>query len=188
MADEAAIGGFWSEVVTSRAEAPTGADTAGPAAATDQPQDFVEFYVGHYAPLVRYAARLTGDNEAARDIVQEALTRTFTRWLGVRNKEGYVYLVVTNLARDRWKAAQRESDAFRRLPAAPSATALRDVAVRDAVERLPKRLRDIVVLHYFADLSVEQVAALVRRPQGTVKQRLFAARQALAEALGDRDA
>ncbi|HVF05779.1 MAG TPA: sigma-70 family RNA polymerase sigma factor [Frankiaceae bacterium] len=179
MADNAAMGGFWPEAATSRADA---------AAAADQPRDFVEFYVAHYGQLVRYAARLTGDSEAARDIVQEALTRTFTRWLGVRNKEGYVYLVVTNLARDRWKSAQRELDALRRLSATPPPTAIRDVAVRDAVERLPKRLRDIVVLHYFADLSVEQVAAVVRRPKGTVKQRLFAARQALAEALGDRDA
>jgi RNA polymerase sigma-70 factor (ECF subfamily) len=66
-------------------------------------------------------------------------------------------------------------------------TAAVDLSVRDAVERLPKRLRDTVVLHYFADLSVEQIAQLIHRPPGTVKQRLFAARRALAEALGDHD-
>lgn len=174
--NEAALGLYGAEVVTSRPDA------------TAHPADFVEFYVTHFPSLVRYAIRLTGDVEVARDIAQEALTRTFTRWIGVRNKEGYVYLVTTNLARDRWKARQREADALRRLGATPPATVGPDLVVRDAVERLPKRLRDIVVLHYFADLTIEQIAALVRRPTGTVKQRLFAARQALAESLGDRDA
>ncbi len=177
------LGRYGAEVVTSRAPM---SDVASPAA-EEQPCDFVEFYVTHFPALVRYALRLTGDVELARDIAQEALTRTFTRWIGVRNKEGYVYLVTTNLARDRWKTRQRESVALRRLGSTPPASGP-DLAVRDAVERLPKRLRDIVVLHYFADLSIEQIAALVRRPQGTVKQRLFAARKALAEALGERDA
>ena len=178
------LGRFGAEVVTSRPPAPGAATPA----AEEQPSDFVEFYVTYFPALVRYALRLTGDAELARDIAQEALTRTFTRWVGVRNKEGYVYLVTTNLARDRWKTRQRERVALRRLGATPPAASGPDLAVRDAVERLPKRLRDIVVLHYFADLSIEQIAVLVRRPTGTVKQRLFAARKALAEALGERDA
>ena len=163
-----------------------------PARAEDgavEPADFVEFYVAFYPLLVRYAVRLIGDVDTARDIAQEALTRTFTRWLGVRNKEGYAYLVTTNLARDRWRTAAREADTLRRLESStPTSTHPPDIVVRDAVERLPKRLRDIVVLYYFADLSVEQVAKAVHRPVGSVKQRLFAARKALAEALGDPDA
>ncbi len=162
--------------------------TAVTAAESEEPRDFVEFYERHFRNLVRYAARLTGDIEVARDIAQEALTRTFTRWIGVRNKEGYVYLVTTNLARDRWSARRRENDVLRRVAThTPWSTGTHDLLIRDAVERLPERLRDVVVLHYFADLTVEQIAKVVRRPQGTVKQRLFAARRALAEALGDRD-
>ena len=187
MAEDAALGRIRVEVVTARAGTPVRAGTDDPAGAA-APRDFAEFYTEHYPRLVRYALRLTGDVEVARDIAQEALTRTFTRWIGVRNKEGYVYLVITNLARDRWKTMQRETVALRRLGATPQVYATRDVVVRDAVDRLPKRLRDIVVLHYFADLSVEQIATLLRRPQGTVKQRLFAARRALAETLGDGDA
>lgn len=173
MANEVVLSG---EVVVAHAKVP------------DQPADFVAFYTSHFPKLVRYAWRLTGDQDAARDIAQEALTRTFTRWVGVRNKEGYAYLVTTNLVRDRWQRARRETDAFRLLGTTPEAVPPRDLAVRDAVERLPRRLRDIVVLHYFADLSVEQIATVLRRPKGTVKQRLFAARRALAETLGDGSA
>ena len=173
MANEVVLSG---EVVVAHATVP------------DQPADFVAFYTSHFPLLVRYAWRLTGDKDAARDIAQEALTRTFTRWVGVRNKEGYAYLVTTNLVRDRWQRARLETDAFRLLGATPATVPAHDLAVRDAVERLPRRLRDIVVLHYFADLSVEQIAAVLRRPRGTVKQRLFAARRALAETLGDGSA
>ncbi len=164
-----------AEVVTSRAWAP-----ADPAEAPAPPQDFAEFYRAYYPLLVRYALRLTGEPETARDIAQEALTRTFTRWVGVRNKEGYAYLVTTNLARDRWSARRRETELLRRI-GPPAASPPPDVLVRDAVSRLP----NIVVLHYFADLTVEQIAAVVKRPAGTVKQRLFAARKALEEALRD---
>lgn len=151
------------------------------------PEDFAAFYVDLFPRLVRYALRLTGDPDVARDVAQEALTRAFTRWLGVRIKEGYVYLVATNVVRDRWSAQRRERVALTRYGGPPAYLPARDLAVRDAVERLPKRLRDIVVLHYFADLSVEQVARAVHRPAGTVKQRLHEARKHLAVTLGDGD-
>jgi RNA polymerase sigma-70 factor (ECF subfamily) len=176
-------------VVESAAPQHLGADDAGVSGIemVSEPADFIAFYVEHFPAIVRYALRLTGDPDVARDVAQEALTRTFTRWLGVRNKEGYVYLVTTNIARDRWTRLRRERVALRRLGATPPTSAAHDMSVRDAVERLPRRLRDAVVLHYFADLSVEQVAAVLNRPTGTVKQRLHAARRALAETLGDPD-
>jgi RNA polymerase sigma-70 factor (ECF subfamily) len=55
----------------------------------------------------------------------------------------------------------------------------------DAVERLPAHLRSVVLLHYYADLPVEDVARALRRPLGTVKRRLLDARKVLSATLRD---
>ena len=49
------------------------------------------------------------------------------------------------------------------------------------------RLRDPFLLHYYAGFQIKQVATMLRRPEGTVKANLFAARAKLRTALGDRD-
>jgi DNA-directed RNA polymerase specialized sigma24 family protein len=58
-----------------------------------------------------------------------------------------------------------------------------DATTLDAVRRLSPPLRDVVLLHYYADLPIDEVARVLRRPVGTVKRRLFDARVALAAAL-----
>ena len=57
--------------------------------------------------------------------------------------------------------------------------------MRAAVERLPKKLRDVVLLHYWSDLTVTDVAAAVGRPAGTVKRQLSEARALLAGEVAD---
>lgn len=90
-----------------------------------------------------------------------------------------------NLARNAWKRQGREQRALRLLSSEPEPVhAGTDPSVRDAVERLPARLRKVVLLHYFADLPVTQVADALGIPTGTAKRRLHDARKALAESLG----
>ncbi len=56
-------------------------------------------------------------------------------------------------------------------------------AVRSAVDRLPEPLRTVVVLRYFEDFDVKEIASLLEQPVGTVKFRLYRARKELAVAL-----
>ena len=141
------------------------------------------FCESEYAGLLRYCLRLVGDEHLARDITQEAFVRLFSKWVGVREPRGYVYLVATNVARRTWRRRRSEQAAFH-VVATDDTTWLPDFGVRDAVERLPRRWRDVVVLHYFADLPVAQVAAVLDTPEGTVKRRLAEARALLATSLG----
>jgi RNA polymerase sigma-70 factor (ECF subfamily) len=53
------------------------------------------------------------------------------------------------------------------------------------VERLPDRLRVPVLLHYYADMSVAEVAAALKKPEGTIKRMLYDARARLASWLED---
>ena len=146
--------------------------------------DFADFYRDTFGDLAGYAWSLTRDAHVGDELAQEALTRVYARWGLMRDPRPYAYRIVTNLARDRWKAEQRERAAWPDLTdeapvAAPDDTTL------DAVRRLSPPLREAVLLHYYADLPVDEVARVLRRPVGTVKRRLFDARAALAAALED---
>lgn len=145
---------------------------------------FDRFYRDTYGPLAGYALTLVGDRSAADDLAQEAMVRVYARWGLLRDARPYAFRTVTNLARDRWRRRQTELGARREL--VPIEQAAPDRGVLDAVERLPPALRDVVLLHYYADLPVEQVARAVRRPAGTVKRRLSEARSALAQSLGEQ--
>ncbi len=113
---------------------------------------------------------------------QEALTRVYARWALLSEPRPYAYRVVTNLGRDRWRAEQRERSLWRStIP--DVAVAGPDDTTSDAVRRLPRALRDAVLLHYYADLPVDEVARVLRCPAGTIKRRLHEARTALATAL-----
>ena len=143
--------------------------------------DFSAFYRETFGELAGYAWSLTRDPNVGDELAQEALTRVYARWGLLREPRPYAYRIVSNLARDRWRAEQRERATW--ADAEVPSTQAHDDSTLDAVRRLPPALRDVVVLHYYADLPVAEVGRVLRRPVGTVKRRLFEARAALATAL-----
>lgn len=155
---------------------------------TTREEAFRDLYRAEYAGLAGYCTALTGDVQLARDITQEAFARLFARWVGVREPKAYVYYVATNLARRHWRRSKKERELYEQIGHRPVETGVHDPWLRDLVERLPERLRETVLLHYYADLPVTEVALLTKRPVGTVKRRLHEARQLLATQLeGHRD-
>jgi RNA polymerase sigma-70 factor (ECF subfamily) len=158
-----------------------------PAVAGLRADPFEEFYAETVGPLGGYAYRLLGDAELAADVVQEAYARLLSRWVAIRQPRPYLFHVATNLARDAWRTRQRGEETVRGLiDGRPDVTApAADNSVRDAVARLPKRHREVVLLHYYGDLTLADVAAAVRRPLGTVKRLVAEARDLLAGTLGD---
>ena len=131
---------------------------AGRVVVDERARAFAAFYADTVGPLGGYAYRLVGDPEVAADVVHEAFTRLASRWVRARKPGPYLFHVVTGLAR----------------------AAAADRSVWDAVERLPARYREVVLLHYYGDLPLADVAAAVRRPAGTVEQLLAEARDLLA--------
>jgi RNA polymerase sigma-70 factor (ECF subfamily) len=130
---------------------------------------------------------LVGDRDLGADLAQEALARTWARWPQVADPHAYAYLVATNLARRSWRNRSRERQAQSFLTWQATTGVPDEDAVLDLVMRLPERLRSATVLHYYADLPVDQVARLLHRPQGTIRQRLHEARKRLALQLREVD-
>jgi RNA polymerase sigma-70 factor (sigma-E family) len=155
---------------------------------------FEEFVEGRSTALLRTAYLLTGDRGHAEDLLQTALLRTARHWSRVRGSpEAYARQVLVNLSRDRIRWLFRrpreapmppDPDNLPGVEAGYEQVAERRVIV-GALAQLPTRQRQIVVLRFFEDLSVEQTAELLGISTGTVKSSMFRALSRLRELLGD---
>ena len=163
-----------------------GLELAGPRAdeAAAKPlggEAFAELYRAHFGPLSGYAVALTGDPVAAVDIAQEAFTRLLARWRRVRDARAWLFFVATNLTHDYWRGVVRDRELTERAGAHQQFDApATDPWLRDLVDRLPARQRQAILLHYYADISVDDIARLLHVPVGTVKRRLHDGRASLA--------
>jgi RNA polymerase sigma-70 factor, ECF subfamily len=165
--------------VAGEVEVQVGAPVARPAVA-----DFTETFRQEFPKLAGYCAGLVGDRDLGGDLAQEAMVRTWGRWTSVRDPHAYAFLVATNLARRAWKDRQRRAEVTAGLASGSrSMTMPVDPSMLDLIERLPPKLRDPVLLHYYADLPAERVARILHRPAGTIRQRLHEARRVLAHML-----
>ena len=164
------------------------ADAASP---TRAPDGVSELYSASFARLVGALTVATGSRADAEEVVQEAFARLLPRWQTVRDyddPEAWVRTVAFRLSASRWRRARNAARALVRL-GAPEDAAPPDDARLDAdrlLAGLPRIYREVLVLHHALGLPVEQVAAELRVPVGTVKSRLSRARAAAAALGGSR--
>jgi RNA polymerase sigma-70 factor (ECF subfamily) len=144
-----------------------------------------------YPRLAGWVRRLVDDDDTAHEIAAEAFARLLGRWSRLDNPQSYLYMIATNLVRDHWRKTGRERKALRTFSAAvpsdPVYQPAQDVHVRVLLQALPDRLRSPFLLHYYAGFPLRDVAALLGRPEGTIKADLFQARARLRAAIGDTD-
>jgi RNA polymerase sigma-70 factor, ECF subfamily len=153
-------------------------------------RDFDEFYASNYGRLVVQMYAVTGNLADVEDAVQEAFARASVRWGrigGYDSPEGWVRRVALNLAFTGLRRARRLLEVLSRAPAPPPVPPLPadSPALVEALKALPLGFRQVLVLHYLADLPVERVAGELGIAVGTAKSRLSRAREALARQLVD---
>ena len=148
-------------------------------------QSYDEFYRACSARLSGQLYLLTGDREEARDCVQEALERAWTRWGTVNelaDPEAWVRTVARRLSVSRWRRTRNSALAWTRHGSPPVVDAT-DSGDRDALvaalRRLPADQRTALVLHHLCDLDVAAVAAETGVSVTTVTSRLSRGRRAL---------
>jgi len=151
-----------------------------------------DLYTASYRRLVAQLYAVTGNRQEAEDVVQEAFMRAMGRWDDVRtydNAEAWLRTVALNLARSRFRRAVRGVAALVKhgVPHEETELSPDHVALMSAMKALPEAQREALVLHHFAGLSVDEVAASVGAPSGTIKARLSRGRAALAGSLGSLD-
>ena len=146
-----------------------------------------QLYAASYRRLLGQLIGVTGSVAEAEDVVQEAFVRGLdhpARLLGADNPEAWLRTVAVNLARSRWRRAQRLVGLAPRLLEQPfDADTDGNLALLQALRRLPAGQREVIALHHLADLTVSQVGETLGLPTGTVKARLSRGRAALATLL-----
>jgi len=159
------------------------------AAPTDA--EFAELVEASWPGLYRTAYLLLGDHQLAEDLVQTSLAKTYAAWAKVREPAaaaGYARVVLANTAAS-WfrRRSWRNELPSEELPERATAHAEPSdrPAVMTALATLAPRQRAVVVLRYFDDLSVRDVADALGISEGTVKSQTSAALVNLRRELGD---
>jgi RNA polymerase sigma-70 factor (ECF subfamily) len=153
----------------------------------------------YYGPLFRYALYRTGDPETAKDIASDVLMRlleglragtgptaTLTGWLF-----GVAARVVSDHFRHAYRAPQVElNDGLADPQATPTSltvSALQREELRQAVATLPEEQQHVIALRFGQDIPIQQVARMMGKTEGAVKQLQARAVAALARKM-KRDA
>ncbi|GAA4349318.1 RNA polymerase sigma factor [Angustibacter luteus] len=147
------------------------------------------------ATLVRLARFFVDDRAAAEDLVQEAfirLSRSLPRLRRADSARAYLRAIVLNLARDHNRRGLMSTR--HRPPADPEPASVEEqVTARDdarrvveALGRLPRRQRDCLVLRYYLELPVAEVAATLGLSVNSVKTHLKRGLRALEDRLDER--
>lgn len=156
-----------------------------PPAAADA--GFTALYDVEYPRVARTAYLVLRDPARAEEVAQEAFVRLYLRWgtIGGYDRPGaWVRRVAIRLAVREAQRDERRPRLERRTPPPPAAP-VPDVDVLRAVGELPAKQRAAVVLFYFEDLPVVEVARALRMSESAVKTSLHRARQALATRLDE---
>ena len=141
--------------------------------------DFDDFVRSSSTDLLRLATLLTRNREDAEDLLQLAFIRTGGRWSTARSDPySYTRRVVINLAKNRWRDKSRRPQETRDLTENDSLepSKLDSFVEHDTMSALigslPLGQRKVLVLRYFADLSVADVASILECSEGNVKSQL----------------
>jgi RNA polymerase sigma-70 factor (sigma-E family) len=164
--------------VTRAGAAPVAAARDTEATARDADAAVTDLYAAHYRSLVGLAALLLRDQATAEEVVQDAFVAMHSRWRRLRDTSqalGYLRRSVINGAR----SVLRHRTVVDRAPAqpppdAPSAeqdamTLFERSAMVAALDRLPLRQREALVLRFYADMSPAQIASAMGISASAVK-------------------
>jgi RNA polymerase sigma-70 factor (sigma-E family) len=157
-------------------------------------EEYVDYVTARIPALRRLAYHLAGDEHRADDLVQQTITTLYVKWRRAQaadHLDAYVRtMLVRTFADERRLAWARRVRLFRETPEPPpfedGGVEDRQV-VRAALSRLPRRQQAVLVLRFFHDLSVDEVAGTLGCSSGTVKSQTSRGLATLRRLLGERE-
>lgn len=147
----------------------------------------------YHGPLLKFLYRLTGQAQTAEDLAQETFIRLLTYQGSAPDRfRPWVFTIARNLARDHFRSApvrrevasQPDFDPADCHPGHDGLAVLQDVEtlasqaserrqVTALLQHLPANQREVIVLRFYHELPLEEIAEITGAPPGTVKSRLF---------------
>ena len=131
---------------------------------------FDEFVANRSRALLRTAYLLTHDHALAEDLLQTSLTKAWFAWRRIQGEpEPYVRKILVNTYASWWRRKWNGEQPTDTLPETATDELTDPTDLWTAMERLPRRMRAVVVLRYFEDLTEAQTAEVLGCSVGTVK-------------------
>ena len=145
----------------------------------------------YYADILHYCYRHLYDSGEAEDATQETFERFFRHLRDYRHygkAKNYLYVIAGNLCKSRYGTAAA-------VPLDESMEAAgnhaEEIAVKTdlsvAMQKLPMELRDVLILHYFQDLKLREIADILQIGLPLVKYRMRQAKACMRELLGEEE-
>jgi RNA polymerase sigma-70 factor, ECF subfamily len=146
-------------------------------------------------PLYTYAFELVRNEQASLDIVQETFVSAVRHVVSLREDEkfgSWLFGIAHQKCIQHWRRQNRERvfatvEVLEELPArdeSPDDLLIRREQEEEfmrLLQRLPLAHREVLLLHFIEDFSIEQIAAITGAPPGTIKSRLHYARSGLRQ-------
>ena len=164
----------------------------------DRREDFTAWVRSREQALGRLAYLLTGDRDAAEDLLQNSLAKVYRHWERVRAAElpdAYVRRLIVNENNSRWRRMLRRPESpgshVLEVLAPPAPAGLDASEALDLwrhVQALPTQQRAAVVLRYYEDLTEAQTADVLGCSVGTVKSHTSRAISALRTRMSEATA
>lgn len=163
---------------------------------------FEELVRRYQRPIAAYVYRMVGDYDAALDLTQEVFIKVYNSLARYRSEfkfSTWIYKIAHNAAIDylRRHAVREQAlvdgerrevavESRRLTPEQESEKRERCSEIEAVVRLLPTSYRELIVLRHSHDLSYDEIAEVTGLPLGTVKNRLFRAREAMRDQLVER--
>src|SRR5216684_3096195 len=147
---------------------------------------FREFYESTARALFGYLLRVCGRRDVAEDVMQESYCRMLSAKLPPMDetqKKNYLFRIVANVLRDRWRRGEDVSEDDVTEPVAPSHDPEAQTDMRHVFDRLKPRERQLLWLAYVEGANHKEIAGSTGLRTGSVKLLLFRARRKLANML-----
>lgn len=153
----------------------------------------VQYITENQNKFYRLAYSYVQDQESALDVVQNAIIRGLENCYSLKNPialKTWFYRIIVNEALQYLRKHKRETPLLEEHTAAmiytePAFAETR--AAYDAVMRLPEQMKTIVLLHYYEDLTLKQIAEITETNLSTVKTRLYSALKQLKKHLKEEE-
>ena len=158
--------------------------------------NFEDLYEKYATDVLRVCYFYLGDRQKAEDVCQDVFVRLMLNapQLEEGREKAWLLKVALNRCRDLWRGSWARrvvlgSPVFELIPA-PDDTPRRDdeEAMMIAVHQLPTAFREVILLHYYQNLGITEIAQMMNLPEGTISSRLSRGRKKLETILQGGDA
>ena len=143
--------------------------------------------------IMRAVYLMVEDHHLAEEITQEVFVKSYQSWQSFRGDASpytWLYRIAINLSRNHLKRKkkmrflplfddERQADILEESMEEKVARMTTGRKIRDCIKQLPLIYREIIILHYYEEMKISEIAEILHQPEGTIKSKLSRGRESL---------